>query len=424
MRLPTWKMHSFPTALPAPTPDSQIHRVLAALRLLGYASLQFCTMLVPLLVFQLTGNLKLAGLALFIELVPKLGFYLGGGAFLQRFHARRVYLWLEVARVLSLAALGACAAGFGSVWVVAAAAAVHQSASALSNIIFEQQVTRWWPPEHRMLGHATQMKQDQWGRLLALGAGLLVQAPFLLALIAFSVQLANLLGVARYRNSFYPETVDPAEPKNSFWRQTCADLKAANKPELRQLALITFLLGIPAALGYTALGFFLDKAQAGAAADAGWVSAVLLLRTGLSLAALKFVQSSAGSGAGRHVVSVGIALLLASAGVLTFGGGLPTTVAAMALLGTASCFYSPWMRNHRQAVLGRVVDQASRSGVTGVLLSFEVAAWLAAGAVMAVFGGTLWVAMAGATGLAACGAVLLLALQRAGLPPPAEVSPR
>ena len=82
------------------------------LRFGGYVGVSLNGLLVPLLVFQLTHSASLAGLSLLIEWLPKMGFYLFGGALSKQLSGQRAHRRLELFRLGALASLAGAAAGW------------------------------------------------------------------------------------------------------------------------------------------------------------------------------------------------------------------------------------------------------------------------------------------------------------------------
>lgn len=388
-------------------------RLLRALRFVGYAGVQLNALLVPLLVFRLSASTALAGAALLVEWLPKLALYLTGGALTTRFGRQSAHLGLEWARLAALTGLGLCALGWGSVWVVALCAAAYQCSNALSNILFETAVTQWWSPSTRAIGHASLLKADQAGCLLALLAGLLLKEPVWLVLAGILLQGALVTAVAHTRLQLHPLGQPGASPR-SLGSQLRADAQAASQGPLVRFAAAAALLGVPAALTFSALAYFLDRAQPGAANNAHWISALLLVRTGLSLVVLQWVQAALKSaGRERPLAMLGLAVLALAA--LAVAAPLPLLglLAAVAVLGTAGSLYLPLLRHVRQDLIGLHVPQGSRAGVTGILISVEAGAYLIAAVLLATMGGQL-VLMALLAALCAVAGIFLVPWGRAG----------
>lgn len=384
---------------------------LARLRLLGYAGVQFNALLAPLLVFQLTGSASLAGIALFIEWVPKLALYLGGGALLQRFGSLRMHGFLEAGRLAALSCLVLCAAGFGSVWVVALAAAVYQCSNALSNVLFERAVTLWWTPADRPAGHAAFMQQDQWGCLLALLIGLVLHRPLALAGVAWLLQAVNFAFVLRIRGSLYPRAERAVG--TSFWSQLRTDFVAVAHPDIARFAGMALLLGIPAAFVFSSLAFFMDRALPGAASGTGWLSGLLLARTGLGLVALHGVKAQLGKSQNEvELAIVGIAIMLVSTALLSLRIPMLAVIAGTAVLAASACLYLPWLRTECQELITSLIPESSRPGATGILIAVEAGSYLVGALLLSVLGSRLDIATLLAGGLAAVGATLAVEQMR------------
>lgn len=389
----------------------QIQNRLTQLRLLGYAGVQFNALLAPLLVFQLTGSASLAGIALFIEWVPKLALYLGGGALLQRFGSSQMHGFLEAGRLGALSGLVLCAAGFGSVWVVALAAAVYQCSNALSNVLFERAVTIWWAPDDRPAGHAAFMQQDQWGCLLALLIGLALHRPLVLAGVAWLLQAVNFACVLRIRGSLYSRT--EREKGTSFWGQLRTDFVAVAHPEIARFVVMALLLGIPSAFVFSSLAFILDRALVGAASGTGWLSFLLLARTGFGLVTLHGVKAQLAKSQNElELAIVGVAIMVVSTALLSLRIPLLAVIAGTAVLAASACLYLPWLRTERQELITNLIPESSRPGATGILIAVEAGSYLVGALILSVLGSRLDFATLLAGGLAALGATLAVERMR------------
>lgn len=377
-----------------------------------------------MLVFQITSSVALAGFVLFIEWMPKLGLYLVGGSIAQRFGFARAHLGLDCARMAALAGLLACASGYGSWWLVAASAAVYQCANAVSSILFENYVTRWWAPGERAIGHASLIKSDLWGCLLALGAGLALGSPWRLALAGLVIQAGCLALVVRSRLGLCPEGYDAlagASDPIPLTQQLRLDARAAGREVLLKFAASCTLLAVPAATIVSTLVFYLDRAQSGAADNAHWLSVLLLVRTALALGVLQFTQARLRRGVSeRTFANFGMGLLLVSASVLALPLPLWAMVTAAVALGVSGIFYLPLLRHQRQELIALCVQEHSRAGVTGILISMEACAYLVAAGLLGLFGQDLGALSLGAAMLALAGVVLLRAVRK---PEPSAAAP-
>lgn len=384
--------------------------------MLGYIGVQFSALLVPLLVFKLSGSAALAGMALFVEWLPKLGLYLVGGSLVQHQGGARAHRLLDIVRLAALAGLGLAAVGGGSLWLVAGSAALYQCANAVSNILFERAVTLWWAPAMRAQGHTRMLKSDQWGCLVALLLALAIRDAAWLALTALVVQtLATALVLRSCPVAYAVSPVhDAASPMpdvapTTLLAQLGRDARSLRRGILLRFACACALTGIPAALVFSALTFYLERAQAGAAANAQWLSMLLLLRTGFSLAVLQLMQAQLRNGTGRerHLALLGGALLLA--GSLATAWPLPLwgMLTAVVVLGVSSNLYLPLLRHLRQGLISAHVPERSRAGVTGMLISVEACAYLVAALLMKCMGQNLAALSTSATVLALLGVLLL-----------------
>lgn len=399
-------MNAAPSLSPELDP-SHAQRLLARLRLLGYGGVQFSALLVPLLVFQVTGSASLAGAALVVEWLPKLALYLVGGSLIQRFSGAAVHVSLDVARLVALCALLASALGFGGLWLVAAAAATYQCANALSNVLFERAVTQWWPRERHSAGHALLLQRDQLGCFLVLAFALTVSMPEVLAAVALVLQ-ALALGLVLHARGVIHRESRPHQRAN-LWAQIRGDLGAVAHRPPAGFAVMALMLAVPAATVLSSILFYLDQAEPKLAQPAAWMAGILLARAGISLLALEWVKKRLLPGADKRLAVAGFVLSLVAAVPLIVPGttGLVLAV-SIVVLGTASCFYLPWLRAERQALIERLVPAQNRRGATGVLIAVEACSYLIGAGLLVALGDSLPVLAIAAAAFGAAGAVLAM----------------
>ncbi|TAL65762.1 MAG: hypothetical protein EPN79_11320 [Burkholderiaceae bacterium] len=395
----------------------QTQAYLIILRTLSYAGVQLNALLFPLLVYELSSSISLAGLALLAEWLPKFAFYLVGGSLMQRFGYSRAHLTLEIGRFLALLGLLACANGGGSLWLLAACAALYQCSNAISNIIFETSVTRWWHVATRAHGHSLMLRADQIGCLLTLMAGIALKSPSVLLIAGLVVQGLVLVNTFFKRGMLYPRQAEPI-PRAKLIRQLKSDIHAASKGQLPFFALSTVMMGAPIALLISALAYYLQRAQPGSASNAQMLSALLLARSALSLVVLQFVQKHLERGGSDNWIAwVGAAALALSSFALA-APDLSTLALAVciSMMGASASLYMPLLKNTRQAIVNANVSAESRSGVSGILLSVEAGAYLVAGALLWGFGSNLGL-MAAVAGILATGGCLYLLFRHARAQP-------
>lgn len=384
----------------------QIRRQISRLRFTGYIGVQLSGLLVPLLVFQLTHSASLAGLALFIEWVPKLGLYMLGGSLVQCFSRRRAHLLLEATRLLAMLSLLGCAMGMGSVWIVALAAALYQCTNAISNILFEVTVSHWWPEAERAQGHTLMMRSDQAACAVGLTLGLVMGSPLLLGVVGMVVQLIALLLARQNVKAVYPEMNESktAQGLAAIAPQICRDLKAVRKPSLLQLAACGALLGIPVSIMYSTPVFYFDRAQPGIENMTLLLSLVLLTKTLIISGLLGWVQHLLKKGMTEATLAtIGIVMQVVCAGIAVLHLPLIPAIAAMFGVCIGSTLFTPWMRTRRQELLLREVEESSRSGATGILISVEACSRLCAAAVLTLSGNNLTIGLLTACALGLIG---------------------
>jgi hypothetical protein len=382
-----------------------LHNQFAQLRLVTYVGAQLVALAVPLLIFSLTHSLTFAGLALLLEWLPKLGLYFSGGALVWRFGERQCLLALNLLRTFAFILLALVCLGYGNVWLVVVCAALYQCANAVSNVLFENLVTRYWPIELRASGHARLMKCDQLGCMVALVFALLTLQPLALVLGGLVSQLVCLVLLARcYKQLAQPGLHTPGRALHQVWQQLTRDMRAAKQANLLSFSAMSMLLAIPFCCIFSVLAFYLNRAEPGVADNAQLLSLVLLGKTVLSAGILSWLQQRlTRHGQENRYGIIGMVLLVIGAALASQVFTLSVAIGLLFILSMGWMLYQPWVRSLRQELIARHVPEASRGGVTGILISVEALSYLLAGGLLFITGNQLDLALLTAAALAASG---------------------
>lgn len=394
------------TAFPS---GDKVRRRLADLRFLGYVGTQFSGILIPVLIYQLTQSLTLAGLAMMIEWAPKLFFYVAGGSFITHYGRRRMHFLLDAVRMASLLVLLLAAFGHGNVWTIAIAAALYQCSNALSNILFEVAATHWWG-RHGAQGHATMMKSDQFGCLLALSLAALFPDPKVVCLFALFFQVASLVMVRRSAADIYTVEGKATSTAGRLHRQIARDMQALRQPAILRLTFFSLLARMPLTIIFAMAVFYLHRAEPNLGNPTQLLSAILLVRALGSALLLEVVQRQLKAGVSEvGMAQWGFALMLLVAILAVFPLSLTCSIMAILAIGMVSYLCAPWQRANRQEVLRRHGGEASQAGVTGLMISIESSAYLLGATLAAACGNDMTLVLAFAAILAFIGTLGLLA---------------
>lgn len=359
-----------------------IQNKIAILRLLGYIGVQFNSLLVPLLVFQITKSVSLAGFSLVIEWIPKLVFYVIGGAFVERYQSKNIHMGLEVIRLICLFFVLAGVLNLVSVWVVAICAAAYQCANALSNILFERAVTTNWKKDDRTQGHAKIFQQDQLGCFLALLLGLIIKSLFVLSVVAITIQILTVIGVMRYSKKIHASNIK----SDNFFLQLKKDIKFVKQKEVLKFVIMSFLVSLPIAFVFSAIVFLIANSQTGFNSTTYVLSFLLLVKTALSISLLQIMRKYLLIVFNeKSLAYIGFAIILISGLILTQSLSLMWLIILVSIMGASLCLYLPWLRSQRQEMISKSIPLSSRSGVTGILIAGEALSYLMAALIMLVF---------------------------------------
>ncbi len=364
-------------------------RHLALVRFLGYIGAQFNFLLVPLLVYRLSGDAVVAGGLLLLEWLPKVGVYLVGGSVLQRLGERHMHIGLETARTLSFAGLAACAWLGAPLWVLGLSAGLYQCSNAISNVVFERAVTRHWSAGQRAQGQAMLLQQDQLGCLLALALAWAWTWPEALTLCALGLQAAVAMLVALWSSDLHAQATAeraPQETRTSLRTQLKRDFGALQAPVLRQLMAFAALSLVCNAVMLSGLAFLLEHARAGVDQPA-WRASLLLGKTLLALVILTGVRRALQAGVDAWTLAR-LGLLLAAGTMLALALEPSAEVVWLLVLTATGCssFVPPWLRATRQKLVEAHVASESRNGVTGILSAAEPVGYVVGGLLLSTCG--------------------------------------
>lgn len=357
------------------------------LRLTGYVGVSLNSMLVPLLIYTLTRSTLFAGVSLCVEWIPKLGLYVFGGALLSGWSNHRAHLGLEVLRLLAFGGMALAACHVLPWWMVSISAAVFQGTSALSNILFENVVSQWWPECSKAEGHARLLNADMLAGFLATGLGLLTNSVLLMLMLGMMSQLLAAILVWTWRNQVHVTQEHCRVEIQKVCRMTLKALGHLNAGLLK-VSLIALALSLPSAALISTFPFVLAQAFPGHSMGAREIALGALVRTLTTLLVMQGVRATIkrrpgaeGCFARLSVVCVCFATLL-----FVFGPGGLALVGLFAT-GWAGMLALPWTRTARQALLP--ADFQIRYSLTGLLASIEALAYLVGAACIAASGGNL-----------------------------------
>lgn len=387
--------------------------VTVATRFIAYCGVSITAVIVPLLIFKVTGSLALAGIALVVEWTPKFGFYLFGGQLVERFGAHRAIVAADAFRAAASAGLLVCAAVEPSFFIIAALAAVSQSANAVSNIIFEAAVKSAWAPTRQTQGHAALGRADLLSGVIALPlvAMLPMEAMGAAAVACFS--LAAAINATFGRGVF--SDIHPVG-RQTPWRREFGIFTAnlgllLKSAKLRTVAIFGLIVGLPGALVGSAPSFFLAQANASVADDHQFISTVIAVKSALAFILLGAISSLLDKGTIKERPLFATAFLTFLAGLATLGaskGSMTLFLSGYAAIHLGWYAMIPLLRKSRQGA----IPDGTRSSMTGVLISVEALSYLVAAAFAAAYSGNpllfVWPVMAVST-------LALVAMARAGI---------
>jgi hypothetical protein len=269
-----------------------------------------------------------------------------------------------------------------SIVLVACAAALLQSCSALSNLLFEAAVSRWWPVEQRAAGHAQLLRLDLTAVVLALPLLAWLPLPALpaAAMAAFAV---NCLAGMVCGHRVFDGAGQPQVSLPRLLDKTRRNLGAIfGNRSLRGLTLLSVSVAVPAGVVAAQLPVFLHPVSAALAGDTVFLSSFAALRALSAVAVISLVKKRLRAGrsrlrllwAGLLLTAAGMAGMLAARGALVY-------CAAIVMLGLGFYLYTIFARERRQ----ELIPDSDRTSFTGLLISMEAVSYLLGAALLTIF---------------------------------------
>lgn len=395
-------------------------QALLRMRFSGYVGVQWVSLLIPVLLYQLTGSLALMGMIVMIEWAPKVFTYILGGSIVSRWGGSAAHQSLEGLRMLALVVLLACTLGHGGIATIVVASVTCQCANAISNVLFERGVSRNWEPPSRALGHMLHMRQDQMGCLIALLISIALDSATAVACLALISQGITVVQALRHAPKVHPcyKSTDSSNETLDLAGQVKTDMKAVCKRPLITAWVYYVASSVPFAAVNSFVVFMLGANQPAAAVGIATMASVLLSRVVASLLVMQWaLPRLAKTGSEREMAkwsfvgATGFFTLLAVPG--------PIWLSAAGITGVAICnlLRLPYLRTTRQALITHhVSDKNSWPGATGLFASGEALPYLIAGGMAALLQGHLIWLMASSVAVGAWGMWRFLRYDKIALP--------
>lgn len=351
-------------------------------RFTGYIGVAISALVIPVLVYRISGSVFTAGLAMMAEWVPKLATYVFGGGLVQQASPRRAYVTIEALRVLSMALLMLAALRSDSVVLVGAAAALLQCCNAVSNLLFESAVSRWWPAEQRGEGHAQLLRLDLMAVVLMLPLLSWMPLPALVA-VAMAAFAANCIGGLLIGHRVFDSAGQPRLSLPRLLGRTWHNLGAiAANRSLRGLSILSVAVAVPAGVVTAQLPVFLLPVNAALADDTVFLSTFGAIRALSAVMLISVVKKRLHAGRSR-VRLLWTSLLLTASGM---AGMLmaPNSIiycTAIVVLGLGFYLYTIFARQRRQ----ELIPDSDRPSFTGLLISMEAVSYLIGAGMLTIF---------------------------------------
>lgn len=352
--------------------------VLLLLRFMGYVGVGFCIALVPYLVYALTGSLKLGGLALLVEWIPKLGMYIFGGAILARYSSVGVHRLFEVCRLVVFLLFVGCVVFKMDWYWVAVGAMLYQLSNALSNILFDSLVQAKVREGNLLNGYSQLGFIDQLGSAVSLGLIFFLVDLNVVLWVALGIQLLQVVLVWMYGKDLHSSLQIGVGNEQSLGYLVREAFKGIDGP-LRRLLLLNLLAKTPYSFIFSIIAFILAKDNS-VEVTASLLAGLALVRMVVTTVFSSYIVKVTGRNPdiGLVLAHIGIVFTVVSVIWLMLSNQSYLSLAsAITLCGLGASAYSPWSRTLKQGLLA--VDSSVRVTQQGMLVAIEAMGYILGG---------------------------------------------
>lgn len=350
---------------------------IAILRFLGYISVQFNAVLVPLLVFKMTNSLAMAGLTTILEWVPKMFFYLFGGSFIQKISSLTAHKLCELTRIACFLLFLVCTLNSSVSILIGITAALFQAANAISNIIFETLITENMDQAERPYGHALMLKADQIACFIALLVALIPMSIGVLCIVGVLSQILTFNFLLKYKNIHGDSLSKHEKTKNAFPYRKLFSNKSF-------FLLCLGLAGFSFPIAYISVVLPFMLGTEGANIQSIFVQ-TLLIKTALTIGCLYLIKNSlkVAPSNNLNIFRGGALLLVLSLLCLTFTQSKLFIIVFFVLISLSSIFVTPYLRTLRQEFIVKNDLIAHLHFTTGLFIGIDTLSYIMAGTVVA-----------------------------------------
>jgi Na+/melibiose symporter-like transporter len=342
-------------------------------RFIGYIGVSTSTLILPILVYKITGSPSLAGLTMLIEWVPKFLMYIYGGQLIQKIGINKAYFWIDLLRAITFV-LFLIAVSFNNKNFLFLAAPIMQGCNGLSNLVFESLVTSWWKEEDHVSGYSQLFYLDLSATIIMMPliSLLPLNAILILGIIVFCINF--LVGLWSRYEHLVPLSRLNSKGFNVF--KNVGEIRS-NKP-LASCSLIGLSVTIPFVLINTQMFFFLTHFENNITNFVSFISnykAALLICSIIVLSFLKKVKDPI------KILLFSYFLIYSSLIALCFSKSMNTFLISFMVYTLGFHSFVIFNKSYRQ----KIISKDKRLQFTGLLASLEAISYIIAAFLFIIF---------------------------------------
>ena len=322
-------------------------KTLARLRFIGYMAVSCASIAIPMLVYLITKDIKIAGIYLMFEWVSKIIFYAFGGSLLNIQSLRRSMLYADLMRIFGYLVL--VFVYFSSTtWMLLPAIIFVQVGNGVSNLVFERSVFSLW--EHdRVAGYSSLIKLDYLAVGCAVLFSLLTNQILVLLLFCLVVMCVNAAISYKIGHLIFPKQEAIAMTATAIAKNTTKHFfNVISNQNLIYLIFFSLCCSTVLNMIFTTMSFFVERYDHDLSTSLRFVALLVAIKALLSSSLLHGFSLMKGRYVDdHHYLQFGISLWLVAFIGFLFENTLTLFLVCAFVGAVGNALLTVWLRNHR-----------------------------------------------------------------------------
>lgn len=348
---------------------------LTTLRFIGYLAVSCASIAIPMLVYLITQDVKIAGIYVFIEWLSKVFFYAIGGVFLSKYTLKKSMIKADLLRIFGYSIL-LIAYLYSNKVLLLPGIIMIQVGNGISNLIYERSVFLLW--EDRLKGYSSLIKLDYLAVAIAVIFGMIANHIFPLIMFSFFIMCVNF-----YINLKKGEDIFPCQEIKEVSYCNILNTTLLNFKDILTnkniVYLIVFSLCCSTLLNmiFSSMSFFIENFDLDLSKNIRFISFLIAIKAIVSSFSLHFFSYLKDKNIIKdyHYLLSGTSLWFLSLFGVLVTKSLAIFVISIFLGSMANSLITVWIRNHRIKYL----DENKRNEQISVIIALECCSYVMSG---------------------------------------------